>query len=469
MKNNANLVYDIHEKPKPREWILLSLQHVLAMFGATVLVPALTGLDTGITLISAGIGTLIYILCTKGKSPVFLGSSFAFITPILSALVLGTGLDALASSAFINGSEGFAEKLAISGLQIADLNFIAVSIGLMAVGLVYMTVAVLIKFVGTDWLNKLLPPIVIGPTIMVIGLSLAPTAIGMAQGDGSWQNIVVALFTLLVAVLISTYAKGFLKIIPIMIAILAGYLLSIPLGLVDFEGVKAASWFQLPKIVWFNKDAYGVFDPSQLVSIITLMVPIALVTISEHIGDHLVLSQIIGKDLTKDPGLAKTIAGDGIATFVAGFIGGPANTTYGENTGVVGMTRVASVWVIGLAAVFTFAMGFMGKFIAIINSIPGAVMGGVSMMLFGIIASNGVRVLINNRVDLGNQRNLIIAAVILVSGIGGLAITIGNFTLAGQALSILIGIILHQILPDKKAGFGIQAQENAEIETLPEA
>lgn len=453
--SKIDLVYDVHEKPRKLEWLILSLQHVLAMFGATVLVPALTGLNVGITLICAGLGTLIYIACTKGKSPVFLGSSFAFITPMLMVLTLGTALNAAGVDQFINGQyTNFAEKVTDLGLLMSDLNYIAVSIGIMSVGAVYVIVAGIIRIAGVNWLHKVLPPVVIGPTIMVIGLSMAPTAVGMAQGNGSWQNMLVALVTLLTAVLVSCYAKGFSKLIPVMIGIIVGYITAVIVGLVDFTPVKEAAWFEFAKPAWFNKEARQVFDWSQVWTILTIMVPVSLVTISEHMGDHLVLSQMIGKDLTKNPGLSRTLLGDGLATLLAGALGGPANTTYGENTGVVGITRVASVWVLGGAAVIAILFGFCGKFSALISTIPGPVMGGVSLMLFGIIAASGLRLVINNGIDLGNQRNLIITSVILVAGIGGFTLTLGPISIANQALAIIIGIVLHQMLPDKKAGYG---------------
>lgn len=450
------LVYDVHEVPSLGKWLILSLQHVLAMFGATVLVPMLTGLPISVTLISAGIGTLIYILITKGKSPVFLGSSFAFIAPIMSASVIGLGLKSDKVQGYLNGSL----SLKNLGLQGNDLNLLAVTIGLVAVGIVYIIVAVIIKLVGTNWINKILPPIVIGPTIMVIGLSLASTAVGMVTTNGGNNTdikfILVGLGALLTAILVANYTKGILKLIPIMSGIIIGYILGIIFGIVDFTAVREASWFSLPEFVFLNKGVYERFAFNQVIEIIIVMVPVALVTISEHIGDHLVLSSIIRKDLTKDPGLSRTIAGDGIATLTAGLLGGPANTTYGENTGVVGITKVASVWVIGGAAVFALLLGFIGKFTALISTIPQCVMGGVSMMLFGIIASSGLRLLVDNRVDFNKQRNLIIASVILVTGIGGLAISVGKITIAGMALSAIIGIILHQILPDKEAGYGIK-------------
>jgi|SRR5690554_556756 len=454
--NNNNLVYDVHEKPNLGRWLILSLQHVLAMFGATVLVPMLTGLPISVTLVSAGIGTLIYIMITKGKSPVFLGSSFAYIAPIMSASVIGLGLNNETVQNYLNNNSSLSDM----GLLGSDLNLLAVTTGLVTVGLVYLIVAIIIKYVGTNWIEKLLPPIVIGPVIMVIGLSLAGTAVGMLTTNGgnttNWKFIVIGLTALLTAILIANYAKGVFKLIPIMAGIVVGYILSILLNVANLDLIRDASWFSLPEFVWLNKEVYNRFGFNQVLEIIIVMVPVALVTISEHIGDHIVLSSIIGKDLTKKPGLSKTIAGDGLATLTAGLLGGPANTTYGENTGIIGITRVASVWVIGGAAIIALFLGFIGKFTALISTIPVCVMGGVSMMLFGIIASSGIRVLVNNKIDFSKQRNLIIASVVLVTGVGGLTISFGNVSIAGMALSAIIGIILHQILPEKEAGFGIK-------------
>ncbi len=448
------LVYDVHEMPSGGRWLMLSLQHVLAMFGATVLVPMLTGLPISVTLVSAGIGTLIYILLTQGKSPVFLGSSFAYIAPIMSASVIGLGLNNDQVQGYLNSQTSLTDL----GLTGSDLNLFAVTVGLVSVGIIYLIVALIIKYAGTNWINKILPPVVIGPTIMVIGLSLAGVAVDMLRFNGTttsdWRFLVVGFVALLTAILVANYTKGIFRIIPIMLGIIVGYVFGIIFGIVDFQIVNDASWFEMPQFVWLNKGAYSRFDASQIIEIVILMVPVALVTISEHIGDHLVLSSIIGKNLTKNPGLARTLAGDGLATMTAGFLGGPANTTYGENTGVVGITKVASVGVIGGAAVIALLLGFVGKFTALISTIPACVMGGVSIMLFGVIASSGVRVLINNKIDFNKQRNLIIAAVILVSGIGGLSISLGKVTFAGMALSAIIGIILHQILPEKSAGYG---------------
>ena len=431
------LILDVHEKPKVAHWIALSIQHVLAMFGSTVLVPMLTGLPVSLALISSGIGTMFYLFVTKGKSPVYLGSSFAYIAPITSALALGATLNA-------------------QGEMISGANYGAVMGGLMMVGIVYLVIAIIIKFIGTDWLNKLLPPVVIGPTIMVIGLSLAGTAVNMAS-----EHILIALVTLLTAVLVSAYTKGLLQLLPIFSGIVVGYLVAIISGVVDFSAVHQANFFEIPSFAFLHSTP--VFN----LEVASIMIPVAIVTITEHIGDHLVLGSIVGRDLTKSPGLHRTLIGDGVATFCAGFIGGPANTTYGENTGVIGLTKVASVWVIGGAAVTAFCLGFIGKFTALVQTIPGAVMGGVSILLFGVIASSGVRVLINNQIDFGRQRNLIIGAVILIVGIGGLTINIGKITLSGMALAAIIGVILHLILPDKEVSYG-QRSSKTELEVTDE-
>ena len=411
---NKKLVLDVHEKPKMAQWLILSIQHVLAMFGATVLVPILTGLPISCALIGSGIGTLFYILVTKGKSPVYLGSSFAYIAPISSALALG---------------------VATGG----NPNYGAVMGGLVMVGAVYVAIALIIKLIGTKWINKILPPVVVGSVIMVIGLGLAPSAVGMAT-----EHIVVALATLLTAIIVSTYAKGILKLLPIVCAIIVGYLTSMAFGLVDFTPVLEASWFEIPNFAFLHS------KPIFNLEIAMIMIPVAIVTIAEHIGDHLTLGSIIDRDLTKKPGLHRTLIGDGVATAIGGLLGAPANTTYGENTGVIGLTKVASVYVIALAGIIATSLGFIGKFTALIQTIPNPVIGGMSLLLYGIIASSGMRVLINNKVDLGKQRNLIICAVILVVGIGGLSISLGQITLSGMALCAIIGIILNLILPYEK-------------------
>jgi len=423
--NSQKMTYDINEQPPIGKWIVLAIQHVFAMFGATILVPILVNSAAGTTvltipvaLVSSGIGTLIYILCTKGRSPVYLGSSFAFIAPLAAAYLKG----------------------GISGAMT----------GIMAVGLIYIIVAFIIKLVGKAWLEKLLPPVVIGPMIMVIGLGLAPSAISQMGLSGTaaldWKVLVVAMVAFLVTAFVMTRAKGFFKIIPFLIGIISGYLVAVCLGLIDFQAVVDAKFFAIPEFILPFKD----YTPS-FTALITIA-PIALVTLCEHIGDHTSLSNIIGRDLLKDPGLDKTLLGDGIATLVAGAIGGPANTTYGENTSVVGMTKVASVKVIGLAAIIAIVIGFLGKFTALVSTIPDAVLGGVSLLLYGFIAVNGLKVLIKNQVNFDNSKNIVVASSMLVLGLGGAAIAITSgdlsITISGMSLASIFGIILNLILKD---------------------
>ena len=421
------MTYDVNECPPLGKWIILALQHVFVMFGATILVPILVNAAAGevvltipVALVTSGIGTLIYILCTKGKSPVYLGSSFAFITPI--------------AAAFLKGG--------ISGAMT----------GIMAVGILYIMVALIIKFIGKDWLDKLLPPVVIGPMIMIIGLGLAPSAIsqiGIAAGTAmEWKTVLVAFVSFLVTAIVMTKAKGFFKVIPFLFGIISGYVVALMLGMIDFSAVGEAKFFAMPNFMLPFVDYKISFT-----ALVTIL-PIALVTICEHIGDHKSLSNIIGKDLIKDPGLDRTLLGDGIATFVAGFLGGPANTTYGENTSVVGMTKVASVKVIGLAAIISIMFGFLGKFTALISTIPDAVLGGVSLLLYGFIAVNGLKVLISNQVDFEKPVNVIVASTMLVLGLGGAAISIVNgdlsLTISGMSLASIAGIILNLTLRGKE-------------------
>ena len=432
------LVLDVHERPKALEWLTLSAQHVFAMFGATVLAPMLTGIPVSLALISSGVGTLFYILVTKGKSPVYLGSSFAFVTPIATAMAIGATMNE-------------------DGTIATGANQGAVMGGLIMVGLVYVLIALIVKVAGTGWINKLLPPVVIGPTIMVIGLGLAPFAVGLAS-----EHVVVALITLLTAIIVSTYTKGFFQLLPIFFGILAGYTASIFLGIVDFSPVQYSNLFSIPEFAFVHARPQFTWE------IASLMIPVALVTITEHIGDLLLLNDILGRDLTKNPGLHRTLIGDGIASLLAGLIGGPANTTYGENIGVVGLTKVASVWVIGGAAVTAVLLGFFGPFTALVQTIPSAVMGGVSILLFGIIASCGAQVLINNKIDFSVQRNLIIGSVILVIGIGDLSMSFGPIQLSGMALAAIVGILLHLILPEKEASYGPLKNEEVMIEVEKE-
>ncbi|GAW37701.1 uracil permease [Streptococcus suis] len=389
------------------------------MFGATILVPLILGMPVSVALFASGVGTLIYQVATQFKVPVYLGSSFAYIS---------------------------AMALAIKEMG-GDVS--AAQTGILFVGLIYVLIAALVKVIGTKWIDSLLPPIVIGPMIIVIGLGLANSAVTSAGfvADGDWKNVVVAIATFLIAAFVNTKGKGFAKIVPFLIAIIGGYVIAIFLGLVNFTPVLEAAWFELPGFYLpFETGAfksYNFYFGPEMIAIL----PIAVVTVAEHIGDHTVLSQICGRQFLKDPGLSRTLIGDGVATAVSAFIGGPANTTYGENTGVIGMTRIASVSVIRNAALIAIAFSFLGKFTALISTIPSAVLGGMSILLYGVIASNGLKVLIESRVDFGQVRNLIIASSMLVLGLGGAVLNIGAITLSGTALSAIVGIILNLILP----------------------
>lgn len=416
----SEMILDIHDRPKPLQWGLLSFQHVFAMFGATILVPMITGFPVSVALFASGVGTLIYTTITRGKVPVYLGSSFAYISAV---------------------------QLAVAALS-GDVS--AAQTGLILIGLIYVVVALIIRFIGKDWIDYLLPPIVIGPMIAVIGLGLAANAVSNAGfvADGDIRQMIVALITFLIAAFISTKAKGFLKIIPFLCAILLGYAISLAFGLVDFSAVQNAKWFSLPEFILpfalGNFDTYHFYFGPETWAIL----PVAFVTISEHIGDHTVLGKICGRNFLKDPGLDKTLMGDGIATAISALIGGPANTTYGENTGVIGMTRISSVYVTGGAAVIAIVLSCIGKVSAFISTIPACVLGGMSILLYGVIASNGLRVLVENQVDFSKQRNLIITSAMLVIGLGGAVLPLGGAaTLSGTALSAFVGIILNLILP----------------------
>lgn len=436
------LLLEAHQRPKTGKWILLSLQHVFAMFGATVLVPLLTGLNVGVTLIASGVGTLIYIASTKGKVPVYLGSSFAYIAAILASAVSAANKAGVGTFASIEEVTAAIASGTLSFNQVYASAFV----GLMIVGLIYCLVALVIRFAGSAWLKKLLPPVVVGPMIIIIGLGLAPVAIGSAglSGGAGWQAPLVALITFSVVVAIAIFGKGFVKVVPFLIAVLAGYVAAVIFGIVDLESAFAGARFlQLPAFTLVG--TYAIDWSAAL-----MFAPLAFVTIAEHIGDHTVLSEICDKDFITDPGLDKTLLGDGIATFVAGAIGGPANTTYGENTGVVAMTRVGSVWVTGLAAVIAVLLGFFGWIQAFILSIPWPVIGGMTIVLYGLIAGNGVKVLIKSKLNLGNMKNLIVVATMLVIGLGGAAINLAAVNLTGMSLAAVVGILLNLILPDEK-------------------
>ena len=419
-ESTVDLLLDVDQRPSAGKGILLSFQHVFAMFGATILVPLILGMPVSVALFASGVGTLIYMISTGFKVPVYLGSSFAFITAMSLAMKEMGG----------------------------DVS--AAQTGVILTGLVYVLVAAGVRFAGTKWIDKLLPPIIIGPMIIVIGLGHAGSAVTNAGlvADGNWKNALVAVVTFLIAAFINTKGKGFLRIIPFLFAIIGGYLFALTLGLVDFTPVLKANWFEIPGFYLpFSTGGafkeYNLYFGPETIAIL----PIAIVTISEHIGDHTVLGQICGRQFLKEPGLHRTLLGDGIATSVSAFLGGPANTTYGENTGVIGMTRIASVSVIRNAAFIAIALSFLGKFTALISTIPSAVLGGMSILLYGVIASNGLKVLIKERVDFSQMRNLIIASAMLVLGLGGAILKVGPVTLSGTALSAMTGIILNLILP----------------------
>lgn len=410
---------DIHEVPKPGKWLLLSIQHLFAMFGATVLVPFLTGLSPAVALISSGLGTLAFLLITKGQVPAYLGSSFAFIAPIITAKAAG--------------GPG------------------AAMLGGMMAGLVYMLIALAIKKSGSNWIMNLLPPIVVGPVVMVIGLGLAHTAVDMAMnnadGKYSFTHFSVALVTLAITIICSIFGRGFLSIIPVLIGIIGGYIFAYFQGLVDLKPVIEAKWFDVPDFVV----PFVTYTPEFSWKIVLVMVPVAIVTVSEHIGHQIVLGNVINKDLIEKPGLHRSIMGDGIATFIASTIGGPPNTTYGENIGVLAITRAYSVYLFVGSAILAIMFGFIGKISALIHSIPTPVMGGVSILLFGIIASSGLRMMVDEKTDFGDKRNLVIASVILVIGIGGAVLHIGqSFQVEGMALAAIVGVILNLVLPELK-------------------
>jgi uracil permease len=411
-------VLDIQDRPSPMQWLTLSLQHLFAMFGATILVPYLVGLSPSIALISSGIGTLAFLMITKWQVPAYLGSSFAFIAPIIAAKTAG--------------GPG------------------AAMIGSFLAGLVYGIVALVIKKAGYRWIMKLLPPIVVGPVIIVIGLGLANTAVNMAMnnpdGKYSFTYFSVALVTLAATIVCSVFLRGMLSLVPVLAGIIVGYVYALIVGVVDFSKVAEAKWFEMPDFLlpFVDYPVHITWD------IVLLMVPVAVVTLSEHIGHQLVLSKVVGCDLIQKPGLHRSILGDGTATMISALIGGPPKTTYGENIGVLAITRVYSVYVLAGAAMIAIIFGFVGKVTALISSIPTPVMGGVSILLFGIIASSGLRMLVDSRIDFGDKRNLVISSVILVIGIGGAVLKVTEqFQIQGMALAAIIGVILNLILPGR--------------------
>ncbi|MCR8636754.1 MULTISPECIES: uracil permease [Paenibacillus] len=404
-------IIQVDERPSIGESIPLSLQHLFAMFGSTVLVPILFKVDPATILLMNGIGTLLYIFMTKGKIPAFLGSSFAFLSPVFIVL----------------GSKGYSAALG----------------GFLIVGLIFTIVALLIRAVGTRWIDVVFPPAAMGAIVSVIGLELVPTAAGMAgfiapsDAPAGWAPdptvITVSIITLLVGVVGSVVFRGLLKVIPILVSIIVGYIIAASLGLVHIrETLATAEWFKLPTF----------YSPTFDWVSILIIAPAALVVIAEHIGHLIVTGNMVGKDLSKDPGLSRSLMGNGISTMLSSLVGSTPNTTYGENIGVMAISRVYSVWVIGGAAILAIVLSFVGKISALIQTIPTPVMGGVSLLLFGVIAASGIRMLVETKVDYSKPVNLILTTVVLVIGLSGAALKLGHFELKGMALATISAIIL---------------------------
>ncbi len=418
MAHRDNVVLDVNERPRTGQWFGLSLQHMFSMFGSTVLVPILVGLNPGIALFSSGVGTLMYLLITRHKIPAYMGSSFSFVVPMM-ALMKTTGYPGIAQ-------------------------------GTIAVGCVYLIVALIVSLVGSDWIDKVLPPIIVGPVVVVIGLSLASTAakdatINSATGKYDLKFFAVAMITMLLTIAFNMYFKGFMGLIPILMEIVCGYLIACLFGIVNFAPVARAHWFSLPafQVPFIN------YHPQFYWGAILSMAPIAFVTMTEHLGHIMVLNELTERNFFKDPGLNHTLAGDGTASIIAGFVGGPPVTSYGENIGVIAITKVQSVYVIAGAAIFAILFSFVGKLSALIETIPMPVIGGISFLLFGVIASSGLRVMIENHLDFNKKRNLMIASAILVIGIGNAYLQLGQYQFSGLAVASVLGIILNLILPQE--------------------
>ena len=422
MDMKRDVVLDVNEKPGFLQWIGLSLQHMFSMFGSTVLVPLLVGLNPGIALFSSGVGTLLHILITKKQIPAYMGSSFAFIIPMV-ALMKTTGYPGVAT-------------------------------GVISVGIVYLIVAAIVALIGTNWIEKLLPPIVVGPIIMVIGLSLSSSAAQSAtllNGKYDIRVFAVAMITLGLTIVFNMFLKGFLGLIPILLGIVGGYIFAILFGLVDLAPFAHAAWFALPDF----DIPFVDYKPVMHWGAIIVMAPLALVTITEHLGHLMVLDDLTGRDFMRNPGLHRTLAGDGTASIFAGLVGGPSVTSYGENIGVMAITKVHSVYVLIGAAVFAILFSFVGKLSALIQSIPGAVTGGVSFLLFGVIAASGLRIIVENKIDFNLKRNLMIASSVLVIGIGNAYLQVGEgndiIQFSGVAIATVLGIFLNLVLPEKAA------------------
>ncbi|MMZ53777.1 Uracil permease [compost metagenome] len=446
---------DVHETPAIQKLIPLSLQHLFAMFGSTVLVPLLTGLDVSVALLTSGIGTLLFLLITRGKLPNYLGSSFAFIGPIIT----------------VSASQGVGTAM----------------LGCFIAGLVYLVVALIVKLAGINWLNRLLPPVLIASIIIVIGLSLSGVAVGWALNDPlsdpakpaySLAAVEVAFVTLAMTVVANLFFRGFLSVLPVLMGMVVGYAYTYIRHpeWIDFKSIAAAPLFITPSM-WVKEhfitgqvlDAFT--SPASWMAAL-IIAPVAFVTLAEHIGHLLVTANIMNRDLMRDPGLHRSIAGDGVAVIFASFLGGPPSTTYGENMGVLAMTKVYSRMVIAGAACFAILFAFVGKIGAFLMTIPKPVLGGVTIVLFGIIAVQGMRMYVEHNIDFSHKRNMVVAAIVLVTGIGGFKldfheITFSNFiahlTIDNIAMATFLGIVLHAVLPNKDVAFGNNGNKNKQL------
>lgn len=439
-------IYDARQLGAPR-MIVLGFQHMFAMFGATVLVPLITGLDIATTLLMAGLGTLLFHVFTKFKVPAFLGSSFAFLGGYATVAPMLTDAN---------------------GQQVANKEMLPYAcLGVACAGLVYLVLATIIKLIGINRVMRFFPPVVTGPIIIAIGLGLAPTAISNCQTN--WWLAVIAL---VLVIIVNIFGKGMVKIVPILIGILGSYAVAVIVGnglsvesfAVDFTAVKEAAWIGFP-IEWSSTVFGGVHDTGKAITAIVAIMPIALATMMEHIGDISAISATCGKNYIADPGLHRSLTGDGLATTFSALFGGPANTTYGENTGVLALSKVYDPRVVRIAAYFAILFSFSPKFAALINSMPAAIVGGISFVLYGMISAIGIRNVVENKVDFSKPRNTITAAVILVCALGlgdGISFTVGEFhiTLSALAVAAIAGIVLNAVFPGKDFDFSKQSAVN---------
>lgn len=449
MSNNTNLIYNVEDKPGWGKTVIFALQQLLAILAATIAVPAIVGngMSPSAALFGAGVGTLVYLLFTKFKSPVFLGSSFAFIGSMFAAF---------------------------AGAVSASAGYLGLIIGAIAAGLVYVVIALVVKFVGTKWIDKIMPAVVIGPTVAIIGLSLAGNAIGdlksgsfMVEGvvtTNTWIALLCGLITLFTTIIISVYGKGMLKMIPFIFGILAGYIVASiftgigylaendALKVIDFTKFQHMEWIPsftfIEAIKTFTVEGNGFADAGQffafLGTILVAYVPVAFVVFAEHIADHKNLSSVIGRDLLEEPGLHRTLLGDGVGSIAGAFFGGCPNTTYGESVGTVAISGNASIRTIFVTAIFAIVLSFIAPFSTFLSTIPACVMGGVCIALYGFIAVSGLKMIQSS--DLGDNRNLFVVSVILIAGIGGLELTIGQITITEVACALILGILVNVVV-----------------------